>query len=368
MSEDPTTASPDLVAALVAAEAPASPPETPPETPPAAPPVEPAAPPAEPQPVQPTAAGPTDGEPTATDDEALKLTRFIDEGWGEKLGEKYTGDNATITGLVEAYRLVGRRDADAEYGRSVRGHEPAFREFMQQRQQVQQPQPTAQQSPEWDDIRRWQDIVAREGENAPPDVKRSLEDATQKIQRAAYDFAYHRNEALAEPVQQLSAPVVQQINQQQTAQQQEAAAIGQIVEANASWAFRNPQANRQDPNNVTPDGAEWMEIAGQIMQAEAAQQQAMGMQAAPNRVNAFSHARLILMERRIQQQQAQPAQSTQAVKPAAVHQPAVAAPVAGDPEAEYRADLEKWGGTPGGMGEHLAKLAAQREATQGQLG
>ena len=379
-STEPDQSEPDLVAALQAAEAPASEPDGPPVEPLQSPPVEAPAepPPPEPPAGEPTATAPDPAEPGAGDDEATKLTRFIDDGWGTKLKDKYENDAATITGLVELTRAMGRRDADAEYGRAVRQHEGAFQQFLQQQQgqgqpQQQQPQqqpvqPQQPAAPEWEQVRHWQDIVAREGESAPADVRRNLEQVQQRIQRGAFEWAYNRDKLIADAVKQPATEVAtqasQQVTQQQQAAQQEQQQLATFNQTNQSWMYRDVN-QPHDQNNLTDEGRLLLQTAGAVQH----QAKQTGRPVASSQ--ALEWARLMLVDQQVKQQQQQQAQvqPVQPVKPAAQHQPAVAAPAGGNPEEEYRQDIANIGTDKSiGLGGLLAKWTDQREAVANQTG
>jgi len=376
LSADPPEldqSSPDLVASLQAAEAPA------------AEPTEPAAPSVEPLPSEPDAAEPdvpAAAEPNVGDDEATKLTRFIDDGLGSKFKDKYENDAATITGLVEASRAIGRRDADAEYGRAVRQHETAFQQFLQQQGQQQQGQGQPQQPQQQPiqppslsleerqrEIRQWQEIVAREGDNAPADVRRNLSQATDKIQGAAIEMAFHRDKIVAEAAEaarqaatEVATQTTQQITQQQQATSQEQQQLSGFDQTHQGWMYQDV-ARPHTQDNLTADGQMLVQTAGALR----AQAQQAGRPIADSQ--ALEWARLMLVDQRVKQQQAQQAQvqPVQPVKPAAQRQPAVAAPAGGNPEEEYRQDMANIGTDKAmGLGELLTKWTGQREAVANQ--
>lgn len=59
------------------------------------------------------------GEETSSDDDGRLLQR-IDNLTGYRLSDRYTSSDEAIRGLGEALRLLGQRDEDAKFGRSLR--------------------------------------------------------------------------------------------------------------------------------------------------------------------------------------------------------------------------------------------------------
>ena len=367
MPDDPSTQPPAIKSADDVADAMArasqdqdqpQPPAEPTAQPPAEPttPAEPAAT-GEPAVDSDAAATPVEPASDQPDAERRKLLEFVDQGWGHNFGQKYKDDAEFITGAVHADKLLGQRNEDAIYGRNVRQHEAEFREFLRQRQAAQQaPQPPGQvpppqiQFPEYEQIEAWENEVARDGDNASPEARRGLEQAKRQMQRAAYEFGAHRNRVTQQMAQEM-APQFTQVAQQTAAQT--AAANAQVNEVRTfmhehkDWLYHNGQMGPPENRNYTSDG-QWvtdyaiaLEKQGQVFGALA-----------------LDHARKTLYEYRMQQQQQNQSAKPRPVKPAAQHQPAVAAPTGGDPEEEYKQDLKRFGAREGGLAEHLAKLAA----------
>lgn len=115
MSTDASPTLEDLVAQEQAAESAASAPETPAASAPApaeeTPPDEPAGETAE--------AASEPPEETPPDDDAQLLQR-MDELTGYRLSERYTSTDEALRGLGHALKMLGQRDEDAQFGRSLR--------------------------------------------------------------------------------------------------------------------------------------------------------------------------------------------------------------------------------------------------------
>lgn len=80
--------------------------------------------------------------PASVFDRAAKL--------GLDLRGKYKDEDSAYEGLFHAARHIGKRDADAEYGRQMRAYEPQIRQILEQRQQqAQQQQGQAPQKQEF---------------------------------------------------------------------------------------------------------------------------------------------------------------------------------------------------------------------------
>lgn len=342
----------DALAAALAANAalpepPAEPPAQPTPTPEPAP--QPSPEPAAPTP--PAAPEPTPASPEPTTDD-LQLTKFIDQGWGTNLAGKYQDDNAAITGLVHAAQLASRRDTDAEYGRAVREHEPAFRQFLSQQGQQGQPAqapPVTEQPPSWEQIQAWRAEVARSGENVSPEASRGLQQAQLAMERAAYQLAYQPEKIIA-PV--VDPRVTQQTNEridQRLSDVGEQQWVQQFEAQHKDWIYRGGQSS---PENLTQDGQRLLQYAK------------FEQQRGRTPADALRYAYLSLHAERTQQaQQQQQPVPTQPVTPAAQHQPAVAAPPGGDPEEEYQQYLKK-----GDLEATLAQLARHQDAAAGQMG
>lgn len=92
----------------------------------------------------------SDAEP----EDPLEISRWIDATHKTNFAEKYKSDQEAMAAIANLSRTIGQRDADAEYGRQVRQHEAAFREYLAAQQQPQKTAPAdPDEPPEWDD--RW---------------------------------------------------------------------------------------------------------------------------------------------------------------------------------------------------------------------
>lgn len=342
------------------------PPAEPPTEPPAEPtaPVEPAAS-AEPAvdsdatatPAEPASDQP---DPEQPDAEQRKLLEFVDQGWGSNFSQKYKDDAEFISGAVHADKLLGQRNEDAIYGRNVRQHEAQFREFLRQSQTAQQPPQAAgqvpppqpqPQGPSWEQIKAWRNEVARDGENASPQAREGMEQFNNDALQTLHELRMQPGQFAMQHLAPHLAPQVAQVTRQTMGQVDSANAEVNQVQAfmreHKDWLYHNGQMGPPENRNYTPDG-QWvtdyaidLEKQGRVFGALA-----------------LDHARKTLYEYRVQQQQQHQGIKPKPVKPAAQHQPAVAAPTGGDPEEEYNQDLKRFGAREGGLADHLAKLAA----------
>jgi hypothetical protein len=328
------------------------------------PPVEPTA------PAEPAAAAESavDSDATATpaepavdqpDPERRKLLEFVDQGWGHNFGQKYRDDAEFITGAVHADKLLGQRNEDAIYGRNVRQHEAEFREFLRQRQAPQQgpqhpPQPPGQvpppqpQGPSWEQIKAWRNEVARDGENASPQAREGMEQFNQDALQTLHELRTQPGQFAVQYLAPHLAPGVAQVTQQTmgqvSANMEETNKVQGFVREHKDWLYQNGQVG--PPESLTPDGKWVTDYA-----------LALERQGYPGSV-ALDYAHKTLFQYRVQQQQQNQPVKPKPVKPAAQHQPAVAAPTGGDPEEQYKQDLKRFGAQEGGLADHLAKLAA----------
>lgn len=131
-----------------------------------------------------TAGGETEPETTEPDkgeeEDDASILAYVKEKYGEDLTGKYADDDAMIRGLVEAQKLVGRRNDEAEawrqFQKTIAGRERDLQAFLEGRQ----PEPEKKESkngepPEYDPAWRYQITQDDQGnyvpvKGAPPDV------------------------------------------------------------------------------------------------------------------------------------------------------------------------------------------------------
>ena len=206
--------------------------------------------------------------PETSEEQHRALLSVIEKEYGAdaaRLVGKYGSDADFVQGALNAMRLVGVRDADAELGKSIRGRESDFYAFLQaqQQQQAQPSKPPAKdEPPEWRP--EWEYQVERDpatGELRP--VKGAPADIVQKVQRATTWMQDRMRALLFEPEKALE-PIVQKavtqaVQQAQTAvgnqlmSAQEQNACQQFAEKSKDWIWvgGNPQ------NGLTPQGEQF---------------------------------------------------------------------------------------------------------------
>jgi len=350
--DQPTVRTADEVAAamLAASEQQETPPsqESPAETPP-----ETTEPSAEETAAQPAESGQT--EPAAEGGEADVFNQAlsnISQYAGSNWDKKYKSFDQWVMGMRNLERRIGERDADAEFGRQVRQYEREFQDFLQSRQAPQparqgQPQPTSDLPP-YEQFQQWVDEVEREGDQASPEARRQVARINRELVRRLYQ-QQQNPQAMLEQLQGYIAPLVQQSTQQVAGDirrnQSQQQMVDQFREQHKSWLFVGGQPGVE---NFTPDGYRLSQYGNELM--------AQGIPIG----NALQMAYDRLYRERSEQQRQQEAAAIKPkpVKPAAQHQPAVAAPAGGDPEETYREDLRKFANQPDGLAQHLMKLSA----------
>jgi len=279
----------------------------------------------QPEPQPEPAEGPDQKPPTQ--DEAKRLLAYVKDTFGDDWTTKYGNDQQFLQGALNAMRLVGQREADAEYGRQARqalaGREQEVIDFLSGRYQPQQTQPAAgpQEPPTVEQIEAWQRQVA--AGNAPPDVAARYHDATQRMQQAVLNLAF-RPQTYWEPVVQQQAVIAQQAADQRVAamtqQQQRTAAITQFEADNASWLYND---GKTAVSGFSPYGQTWVQHC----------QRAVHQLGIADPVGVIEYARDMVAAHLPQ------AKPTAQPKPQAVRQPAIAAP----PPNTIDEDLDKLG-------------------------
>jgi hypothetical protein len=353
---DPQTAAGAALAAQMAdstePETPA--PEPPPETPPAEPEAPSTAPDAVPEAAQPEATA-DPGEPAEpAEDDEVSVRSVYDKITGYNASAKYRNDYDFLRGMAEAQRMLGQRNVDAELGRSVRGKfqsQEELAKFLQGEPETPAPKPA--ESPvlpadSFEQVRLWQQQIATAqaaGQEPPADAVRNLEVVSERMQRLMFDLAKDPSKVLAPVLESYTPQIQQQLQQQQQqqeAQKQQADWIGKFEEANKDWLTGGKPVT---PDTLTPEGHRFM----QHVHAE--------QQRGRSPAEALYYGKLAFIAER----QSQPAPTpTAAVKPQAVHKPAVAPAPQPDPKKQYEEDVKNLS-----LREHLAKLLKQQAASAG---
>jgi hypothetical protein len=343
----PTTAAGAALAAKIESAVP------PAETPSAEPEAPTTAPEAVPESAQPdVAAEPVDSaEP---DDDDISVRSVYDKITGYNASAKYRNDYDFLRGMAEAQRMLGQRNVDAELGRSVRGKFQSQEELARFLQgQPQTPAPKPAESPSlpadsFEQVRLWQQQIATAqaaGQEPPADAVRNLEVVSERMQRLMFDLAKDPSKVLAPVLESYTPQIQQQLQlqqQQQEAQRQQQDWIGKFEEANKDWLTGGQPVTAE---TLTPEGHRFM----QHVHAE--------QQRGRSPAEALYYGKLAFLAERNTQPSPAP---TTAVKPQAVHKPAVSPAPQPDPRKQYEEDVKNLS-----LREHLAKILKQQAAAAG---
>ena len=278
--------------------------------------------PTEPAAVETTEGEPAAGEPAAGEKPPRGMIEALDE-LGGSFGAKYADDAAAAQGIIENQKLLGRRDEDALYGKSLKPYHTELQEWWAARGQQQQapqqvqpqvPQPEAVKPPATlEQMQLWEQEIrlARGAGTEPnPESERLLKEASADMQRRLYENAYPSQPpqpAVTEDRQrEIAREELAGYNQQQQQFSQESAAVKSVINQNAPWMF------------VDGDEAKGYTTAGKMCgeAAIAYRQGGAGMLASLN-------ASLAAMPAEIAKQAAA-APRTLPIPPGAMHQPQVA--------------------------------------------
>ncbi|MBY0513841.1 MAG: hypothetical protein K2P78_08000 [Gemmataceae bacterium] len=307
--------------------------------------------------------------PPATPQETL--ADIIAQEHGIDLRGKYKNDTELLKGMVNALRLVGSRDADAEYGRQMRRYDVQFREFLASRQQGAPGQAVPQQQqpagdPLWSNVKEWNpawgqflhevkdpvtgDTSVQYRPGTPMEIQRQIEEY--KAWRHTFDTQWQSNprKMLEGLVGELFEGRFQERFQQVIGQEKEQATAQAIFQQNAQWIYELDQMGRprSDPFTgepmLTPRGKAYVEnlrVFGELTPDPAladrlAQQMANGQLAID----------IITRWQAQQQQLAQPNPMAPALPAPGQQTPATVGIPAPPPGSRYRGNATS-GGTPG---------------------
>jgi len=204
-----------------------------------------------------TAAPPVEPEPdpekaTIAEDDLMKL---VDEQFGGNFASKYKTDDDFLKGVVEAQKMIGHRDVDAEYGRQMRQYEPYLQQYMTQQQTPEPEKPAQQPQLTYDQAKILANQVRQNPETgelepvpgAPPGAVGQLQEHSERIRRAAHDMAYNPEQYIDSLVEQRMEQVPQYV--QQTVSKAEADTRSRMesetwIDSNKQWLFNGgDQAN-----------------------------------------------------------------------------------------------------------------------------
>lgn len=196
------------------------------------------------------------------------------EDYGLDFTQKYKTDVDLLNGLAHAAKLVGVRDADAEYGRQMRQHEAQFRDFLMRQaaegQQLQQQQaPPPEKDPIWDAPQwnpAWRQYLqtvtdpttGREMVQVAPGTPLQIQQSIDEYRtwKEGFDQTWHTNpkhavQSLVEKIveQKLGPQMDQRLDQvrsQQTAQS--------IIQSNDAWKWQRDEQGQviRDPLTGQP--------------------------------------------------------------------------------------------------------------------
>lgn len=308
------------------------------------------------------AATETDPEPTeaATEEEYdAQLAALFAERFGLDVleGGKYKSASEGFKSLIEAKKLVGRRNEEAEVARLIRGRETEFMQWLQDRQ-APKPAETPPAKPETperpvsrSEYMAMQQAIAALGDKAPADLIERYNKTQERLQEVVWSLV-ENPESLVRPVAEKLIPqhLQQQTEQQAQAERvaREAGWLQQFDQMNATWLYDGGAAQydplTKTPVNLTTAGQQWLDMTRE------AQSQGVPIVYAAE-----------LAYRRIHgEQQAAPPpppkKPTLPVKPSARRTPAIAA-ASVDPNAD---DLFGENPGEGALAAILAKLHAKQ--------
>lgn len=146
--------------------------------------------------------------PPATPPGLAGLLETARNKYGFDLTSKYKTDEDALQGLLNAARMVGRRNEEAELGRYFQQYRDQFEQFLaaQQGAQIQSPQQDQQdqdwwQPPEWQDA--WNRFVVHDAdgnptlaENTPLEVRQAVEKREMYLRQWQYNLLHKPKEAL----------------------------------------------------------------------------------------------------------------------------------------------------------------------------
>lgn len=261
---------------------------------------------------------------------------------------KFKTDVDMLDGFVNASRMVGVRDADAELGKAIRasGRETEISALLSgQQPQPVPPQPSQPTVGSYDEYKLLQSQIKQDEDgnlialpNAPLDAVQRYRAATEQMQRAQFDLAHQPEQLLQPIVQQQAAALQQQVQQQfaqHAAQQQQQGELRAWAEQSKPWLFNNGDPN-QGISATGQQFAKHFDESGE-----------------PTPAGKMRYADAMM---RGQQPPTPPA----APSPQAVHKPGVATPPAVDPDEEYKKRVETMS-----LLDHLVLAQADQEAASG---
>lgn len=195
--------------------------------------------------------GQPDGQEVGADEGVLGYFQRVH---GQDLSHKYRNDEEALNGLLEAYRLVGRRDDDAILGQQLRPLMPQIQQMMaggQHGQQQQQPVSDVPEfNPEWQQNFQQDPTTGELRWTGDPQDKKKFDQFQEFARKRVLDIVRDPGKVLGPMIQQEAARAAQQIVQQQFSQQHVQATAQQIMQQKAPYIF-----NGGDPRNgMTPQG------------------------------------------------------------------------------------------------------------------
>lgn len=230
----------------------------------------------EPDPIVPETPVPEETTESAESPTDASLLSRIKDRFGADLSSKYKDDDQALQGLVNAYHLVGRRDALAEYGERFRQYEPEFAEFLRSKQEPspQQTQPVPGQEapppydPSWHDQVEMDEqgrVVAKAG--AEPGVVGKLQKYTtwaRENQRRILENELLRDpERLREEMRTVASEAAQEQVRQAVAFVEEKTKADNFIWESRPWMFQDGDQKK----GLSPTGHRFRELVNYVYQS-----------------------------------------------------------------------------------------------------
>lgn len=218
--------------------------------------------------------------------------------YGVDLGGKYKSDEDALQGLLNAARMVGRRNEEAELGRYYREHYQQFQQYLAAQQNPQYQQQIAQQygqrqepeqenwwsPPEWND--GWNRYIVRDpatgeamlAENTPLEVKTAIEKRRAYLEDWQHKLATNPVEAFKGLMGDVRKQITQEFEQrlEQIRENDRRQAEAQtILQRNSDWIYQKTATGQPVIDYAT--GRPALTVAGQYYTAKLLELQQAGV-------------------------------------------------------------------------------------------
>jgi hypothetical protein len=193
-----------------------------------------------------------DSDESDESDEDGQFRNILKEDFGLDT-EKWKTDYDAVKSLVEAARMAGARNEDAEYGKRFREHESEFQTYLDSKKNgkpASEPaKPSGDPLPTYDQYQLLAAQAAAEG--ASDSVKKKFAEMQATVSRRMFEQAANPNAAMQDILKEIQEKAVSAV-EQRLQEREEQNAIQQIVQRNSAWLY----AEGDETKGFTPAGQE----------------------------------------------------------------------------------------------------------------